>query len=800
MRLSITPLSYTTPHSHNAQDSLHSNPSNPQSHSSSHTLNTSYDSTQQSSYTTSSPTYNPLSPLDSTHTTSNTALDSTTPSPHSPQSPSSNSLTFIITKAHIRESLESPFSIECEGYIESMQAQLISFGESHTPEHSPQSHSLHSSFSQSPSPHSNASQSHTAHSHSLQPHSLLDSPATFSIANPNNTFTLDNQIPSLANSPQDIANSHTTQHKEAITKDTHNLTTQSNPNQAYRDTTLANSTHNHDTANTLSNPPHQAPSTTKHYTGIITALQYLGAQNANHSLEGTTTIAYKHFFSFSLTSVLKRLDYNKANRIYTHTNIIDVIKSTLSFYTGKIHKEIDFSHLHSIQDTKELITQYNESDLSFITRVAHNNGIYFYEDEHTIYFCDEHKQSLPTTIPYNPNPNNTLNEPCISSFFKQDTIVPNSFSQSSSNAAYPLYAQSLHHHSDSAPILYNQHEYRAQTSFNLQDNAHTPLQLQEKYYTCSKESIIAKSNVYHLALGQRININLNKGLRNEILKDYAIIALEQTLIDTASLANTINPDDTIQDTPFIRSYSNTLTILPSSIAFTPSPKSKPLPPFSTQGIVIGQSTNIQAESNTIYTDEYGRVRVRIHCFANQEEIDNALYATHKAHNQSLDSHITSNPSSSRTHRDSPANASLRDSIANTPSSQTRDITRESHTTKDSHSQTDVTRESHTTHSLHSKEANPQESIAKQTNPPYCYSYSPFLRVSTPIASNHSGFYHTPRVGDEVIISYMDNDIDKPYISGSLYNLTNPSLAHLPKEDHITALSARTINERHTTHK
>ena len=62
-----------------------------------------------------------------------------------------------------------------------------------------------------------------------------------------------------------------------------------------------------------SNPPHQAPSTTKHYTGIITALQYLGAQNANHSLEGTTTIAYKHFFSFSLTSVLKRLDYNKAN-------------------------------------------------------------------------------------------------------------------------------------------------------------------------------------------------------------------------------------------------------------------------------------------------------------------------------------------------------------------------------------------------------------------------------------------------------------------------------------------------------
>ncbi|MDY5950639.1 MAG: phage baseplate assembly protein V, partial [Helicobacter sp.] len=55
-------------------------------------------------------------------------------------------------------------------------------------------------------------------------------------------------------------------------------------------------------------------------------------------------------------------------------------------------------------------------------------------------------------------------------------------------------------------------------------------------------------------------------------------------------------------------------------------------------------------------------------------------------------------------------------------------------------------------------------------------YSP---AYTSIASNHSGFYHTPRIGDEVIISFLDNDIDKPFISGSLYNTTNPSLIHNP---------------------
>ncbi|XUP89861.1 phage baseplate assembly protein V (plasmid) [Campylobacter coli] len=29
----------------------------------------------------------------------------------------------------------------------------------------------------------------------------------------------------------------------------------------------------------------------------------------------------------------------------------------------------------------------------------------------------------------------------------------------------------------------------------------------------------------------------------------------------------------------------------------------------------------------------------------------------------------------------------------------------------------------------------------------------FLRVASHIASNHSGFFHTPRIGDEVIISF-----------------------------------------------
>ena len=78
--------------------------------------------------------------------------------------------------------------------------------------------------------------------------------------------------------------------------------------------------------------------------------------------------------------------------------------------------------------------------------------------------------------------------------------------------------------------------------------------------------------------------------------------------------------------------------------------------------------------------------------------------------------------------------------------------------------------------------------------PLPYHYSPYLRVSSPIASASSGFYHTPRIGDEVIVSFFDEDIDKPYISGSLYNQSNPALPPLPLNAHQTSLSARTLNE------
>ncbi|BEJ68989.1 hypothetical protein B10307_19400 (plasmid) [Campylobacter coli] len=411
-----------------------------------------------------------------------------------------------------------------------------------------------------------------------------------------------------------------------------------------------------------------------------------------------------------------RLSLNKANRIYTHTNIIEVIKQTLGFYQDILHKEIDYSNIHFNYEEQELISQYNESDLDFITRLSHNNGIFFYEDENTIYFCDVYKNVKNKEIEYNPNINNILNQACISSIYKEQSLRTNSFTHSSINANTPLNLLSLH--SSKVPYeqelnnkaCYNEHFYESEYSFTKSIDLKTKPSLKEKRALVLNESLLAKSNIYHLSLGDFITLNYKEfnhqeEIKNQdeekqdkasLLKDFIIIANTQILIDDAILANSINTNDhlNLKDLNLNKSYSNTLTLLKKNIIFTPSFKAKPKAPNSTQGIVIGESKDIESERNTIYTDEHGRVKVRINLYANQEELDNDTFIANDIDTNS--SNLSSNTYKS-------------------------------------------------------------------------YHHTPFLRVASHIASNHSGFFHTPRIGDEVIISFLDDDIDKPYVSGSLYN-------------------------------
>ncbi|MDY5184663.1 contractile injection system protein, VgrG/Pvc8 family, partial [Helicobacter trogontum] len=514
------------------------------------------------------------------------------------------------------------------------------------------------------------------------------------------------------------------------------------------------------------------------YKGIITHLQYLGSFQQNT----TNTLTYRHNFTLTLQSPLLRLSLNTAYRIYTNITPIDAIKHTLRFYEGYLEKTLDFSQIIQTYNTQEIISQYNESDLEFMTRIAHNHGIYFYEDANTIYFCDSLTTKPTKNIAYNPHViANALQEECIHHFSKEENLHSNSFTYSShdANAPIDIFSSQIYTYQDEETeqpdntLTSFTHTYDSSSSFTQSIDTRKPLHLKAKRLQMLDATLKAQSNIYHLGLADFLQIDYEKykyaNNDNTLLnkhKEFIIVAIEQTLIDNALLTQysttqgdvahttTSNSHDNESITSssknqngFTRSYSNTLKLMPSHMLYVPDTKAKPKAPLHTQGIVIGEgylraptqeqaNQTILQEHNTIYTDEYGRVKVRMNIYANQEKRDNALLER---------------------------------------------IQKDKHYLQDN---PNTTNESNSTNQTRTNQENNTYKMR--------YSYTSFLRVASPIASNSSGFYHTPRIADEVIISFLDNDIDKPFISGSLYNTTNPIPSALPKQDHITTLSSKTI--------
>ena len=654
------------------------------------------------------------------------------------------SISFTITKAHIRESLQSPFHITCNGFIESFYADIFSatfasLGKTNSPSHTIQSHTQDTDFASSAPPYSFA----------------LDQP-----------FNLQ------------------------LLQDNFALLYISNP---YGNT-------NYHSALSISLGNTSTP--IKSYKGIITHIEYLGSKS-NVSLDTNNTINtiaditntsqqktlssldiptpksinHRHFFTFTLTSPLIRLSLNKANRIYTDKTPLDILKDILTAYTPQLCKQIDFSSLSQIDNPLEIITQYEESDLDFITRLAHNNGIYFYEDNDTLYVC-HHTPYTPiplTKVPFNPNvkTHNNLNEPCIFALTHSHHIHTkqfNFFSNDANNPQINTYMYSKYIDKQSPDIathsasndtslaqedMNNPYNYTASmqsvfipnVSFTYQANIKSLCSNQAQHTANTQALMNAQSNIYTLCLAQRLYIesknksllgnNIQDNKTQESINEYTIIALEQTLINESILADTLPSHQQVNDgniSRFKDAYSNLITLLPSNLSYMPTPKPKPNPPSLMQGIVVGEeyikaknikeaNASIIKQSNTLYTDNFGRVKVRLHAFMAQALLtDNDIHTTPNTNNTKH---------SNNTH--------LEDDL--------------------------YTLNTHTA----------------------------FLRVASPIASASSGFYHTPRVGDEVLISYLNNDIDMPIIIGSLYNPSNPALPPLPLNAHQTSLSARTLN-------
>lgn len=69
----------------------------------------------------------------------------------------------------------------------------------------------------------------------------------------------------------------------------------------------------------------------------------------------------------------------------------------------------------------------------------------------------------------------------------------------------------------------------------------------------------------------------------------------------------------------------------------------------------------------------------------------------------------------------------------------------------------------------------------------------WIRVSQAWAGKGWGVIAMPRVGQEVLVSYMDGDLDRPLVTGVVYNGDNPTPYDLPKDIRYTGIVSRSLN-------
>ena len=62
-----------------------------------------------------------------------------------------------------------------------------------------------------------------------------------------------------------------------------------------------------------------------------------------------------------------------------------------------------------------------------------------------------------------------------------------------------------------------------------------------------------------------------------------------------------------------------------------------------------------------------------------------------------------------------------------------------------------------------------ENMKKLMETVYSTLSSPWIRVSTPMATFHGGTYFKPRIGDEVLVNYDNGNVERPYVTGSLFS-------------------------------
>lgn len=135
----------------------------------------------------------------------------------------------------------------------------------------------------------------------------------------------------------------------------------------------------------------------RHFHGLMVAAEYQ---------QQTDGSGHMHRYRLTLRPWSYFLDQNRSMAIYQDLSAVDIIKQV---FADNGVSDTEFKIAKTYQ-TRVYCVQYQESDFAFVSRLMEDEGIYYYyrheADKHVMVLCDSpaaHPDATPPRLTYNPN-------------------------------------------------------------------------------------------------------------------------------------------------------------------------------------------------------------------------------------------------------------------------------------------------------------------------------------------------------------------------------------------------------------
>jgi type VI secretion system secreted protein VgrG len=345
----------------------------------------------------------------------------------------------------------------------------------------------------------------------------------------------------------------------------------------------------------------------RHFHGLVTTGEY-----QKESPSG-------HHYRLTIQPFTYYLAQNRAMAIFQDLDVVAIIKQVME-RAGVT--DVDYTKLSKPRIPRGYCVQYRESDFTFISRLMEEEGIYYMfrhdADRHTMVLCEGpecHAAGKPATLKYNANSVSVFSTDSKSRFTSEgnflQTWVEKVQSTAEAKVTYrdfdfespdqPLTAEATGqgaHPRDNLEIFHYPGRYtrektgRGDQQKTGQERSQTLLDAQR----AGRRTFSGTSQSAGLTSGNRVSVTEHPAAR---MNDTYLITSTTHSIASETYRSGEQDDEEV--------YNIRFEAIPADVPFQP-PHTSPRPVVHglESAIVTGPS------GETIYTDEYGRVKVRFH--------------------------------------------------------------------------------------------------------------------------------------------------------------------------------------------